>query len=211
MKEDEGSKRILFGIQLMMNRKITVDMATIRLRKPLHYSFDISQFYKKWKKAKFMCWLQNIQLHRFWKWVDAFSQKKNERGELDQNNQKFQFLYDRLRIKLENELRHIKNQLNFLVSWMIRIDADAAGMILLLRKDVVARCDGKNLVAFPRVSKEIQLPPPSLSNKILRAVFKAPALTKRNTEVTGDHLQSLRSVESKGISSSSRKRRKAGH
>ncbi|KHN86774.1 hypothetical protein Tcan_01326, partial [Toxocara canis] len=127
------------------------------------------------------------------------------RENADQNNPKFQFLYDRLRIKLEGDLCHIKNELKILVRWMARIDVNAASMILLERKDVVANYDGKN-VAFQCIgSKEIHLPVPPLSNKILGAVFNAPALKEQNTEVIGDLLQSLRSVEPNGITSGSRK------
>ncbi|KHN84683.1 hypothetical protein Tcan_01280, partial [Toxocara canis] len=128
------------------------------------------------------------------------------RENADQNNPKFQFLYDRLRIKLESDLCHIKKDLKTLVRWMAKIDANAAATILLERKDVVAKYDGENLVAFPCIgSKEIHLPGFPFSNKILSTVFNAPALKEQNTEVIGDLLQSLRSVEPNGITSGSRK------
>ncbi|KHN74102.1 hypothetical protein Tcan_00033, partial [Toxocara canis] len=128
------------------------------------------------------------------------------RENADQNNPKFQFLYDRLRIKLESDLCHMKNDLKISVRWMAIIDANAAAMILLERKDVVAKYDRKDLVAFPCIgSKEIHLPVSPLSNKILSAVFNAPALEEQNTEVIGDLFQSLRSVEPNRITSGSRK------
>ncbi|KHN83548.1 hypothetical protein Tcan_00034, partial [Toxocara canis] len=101
---------------------------------------------------------------------------------------------------------HIKKDLKILVRWMAKIDANAAAMILLGRKDAVAKYDGENLVAFPCIgSKEIHLPVFPFSNKILSIVFNTPALKEQNTEVIGDFLQSLRSVEPNGITSGSRK------